>query len=136
MEEKLNAIGCPDPFSIAEFIEGTKIDWSKQKDEIETLAECLGVTKAGYLNNINAILRPFAEEDSKGTIKILSKDAAQKRLETLMTKIARPQNSTKILKSASSLTFQQKRRQYLDERSGIPKGHQPENQERRNHSNN
>ena len=110
MEEKLNAIGCPDPFSIAEFIEGTKIDWSKQKDEIETLAECLGVTKAGYLNNINAILRPFAEEDSKGTIKILSKDAAQKRLETLMTKIARPQNSTKILKSASSLTFQQKRK--------------------------
>ena len=110
MEEKLNAIGCPDPFSIAEFIEGTKIDWSKQKDEIETLAECLGVTKAGYLNNINAILRPFAEEDSKGTIKILSKDAAQKRLETLMTKIARPQNSTKILKSASNLTFQQKRK--------------------------
>ena len=32
MDKEKISIGCPDPFSVAELIEGKKIDWSKKKD--------------------------------------------------------------------------------------------------------
>ena len=114
MEKNVNILGCPDPFSLAEFVEGSKIDWSKQKDEFETVAECLGVTREGFVKNSTAILRPFADTQKKDKPAILSNDEAKQRLEALMKKIARPQSSKRILKKTNGLTFLKKRQNAIN----------------------
>jgi hypothetical protein len=114
MEKNENMLGCPDPFSLAEFVEGTKIDWTKQKDEFETVAECLGITREGFMDNSTAILRPFADTQKKDKPVVLSKDEAKARLETLMKKIARPQSTTRMLKKGNGLTFQKKRQNAIN----------------------
>ena len=57
--EELETTGCPNPFSIAENIEGKRMNWSKKKDEYDSLAACFGVTKEGFMNNMSLFMRPF-----------------------------------------------------------------------------
>ena len=65
MDKEKISIGCPDPFSVAELIEGKKIDWSKKKDEIDALAEIFGVTKEAFLKDSFILLNPFVKINSK-----------------------------------------------------------------------
>ena len=72
MDKEKISIGCPDPFSVAELIEGKKIDWSKKKDEIDALAEIFGVTKEAFLKDSFTLLNPFVKINSKGELTAIS----------------------------------------------------------------
>lgn len=106
--------GCPDPFSVAELIKGERIDWSKQKDGFDTVAECFGVTKEGFMQNATSLLNPMLSADAKGKIKVLSEDEAEKNLDALLKKHARPQVATKKKSSEKVLTAAQRRKNIIN----------------------
>ncbi|WP_295678109.1 hypothetical protein [uncultured Fibrobacter sp.] len=90
--------GCPDPFSVAELIKGERINWSEKKDEYDTIAECLGITKKGFMQNASTLLNPQISTNAKGNFVVISEEDAEIRLDSLLKKFARPQSkkSTKI----------------------------------------
>ena len=91
MKEKGYVIGCPNPHSVAEMIVGKRIDWSKQKDEFETLADCFGITKEGYLSDESPLFSPSAVRDDSGTVYTFTDEEMQERLVDFMEKYARPE---------------------------------------------
>ncbi len=95
MKEKGYVIGCPNPHSVAELIVGKRIDWSKQKDEFETLADCFGITKEGYLSDESPLFSPAAVRDDSGTVYTFTDEEMQERLVDFMEKYARPEKVTR-----------------------------------------
>lgn len=95
MKEKGYVIGCPNPHSVAELIVGKRIDWSKQKDEFETLADCFGITKEGYLSDESPLFSPKAVRDDSGTVYTFTDEEMQERLVDFMEKYARPEKVTR-----------------------------------------
>ena len=95
MKEKGSVIGCPNPHSVAEMIVGKRIDWSKQKDEFETLADCFGITKEGYLSDESPLFSPSAVRDDSGTVYTFTDEEMQERLVDFMEKYARPEKVTR-----------------------------------------
>ena len=95
MKEKGYVIGCPNPHSVAELIVGKRIDWSKQKDEFETLANCFGITKEGYLSDESPLFSPKAVRDDSGTVYTFTDEEMQERLVDFMEKYARPEKVTR-----------------------------------------
>ncbi len=95
MKEKGYVIGCPNPHSVAELIVGKRIDWSKQKDEFETLADCFGITKEGYLSDESPLFSPAAVRDDNGTVYTFTDEEMQERLVDFMEKYARPEKVTR-----------------------------------------
>ena len=91
MKEKGYVIGCPNPHSVAEMIVGKRIDWSKQKDEFETLADCFGITKEGYLSDESPLFSPKTVRDDSGTVYSFTDEEMQDRLVDFMEKYARPE---------------------------------------------
>ena len=87
--------GCPDPFSVAEFVSGKSINWSKEKDDLDTVAKCFGVTKQGFMRNATALLNPQVTVDAKGKKLVLSEENARQKLDEILKKNARPLKSTK-----------------------------------------
>lgn len=94
--------GCPDPFSVAELIKGERINWSKQKDGFDAVAECFGVTKEGFMQNATSLLNPLVTADANGKLKAVSEEDAEKNLDALLKKHARPQVAAKTSKKATS----------------------------------
>ena len=91
MKEKGYVIGCPNPHSIAEMIVGKRIDWSRQKDEFETLADCFGITREGYLSDESPLFSPKAVRDDSGTVYTFTDEEMQERLVDFMEKYAKPE---------------------------------------------
>lgn len=89
--------GCPDPFSVAEFVSGKSINWSKEKDDLDTVAKCFGITKQGFMRNATALLNPQVTVDSKGKKLVLSKEEARLKLDEILKKNARALKSTKTV---------------------------------------
>ena len=95
MKETGYVIGCPNPHSVAELIVGKRIDWSRQKDEFETLADCFGITKEGYLSDESPLFSPKAVRDDSGTVYTFTDEEMQTRLVDFMEKYARPEKVTR-----------------------------------------
>ena len=95
MKEKGYVIGCPNPHSVAEMIVGKRIDWSRQKDEFETLADCFGITREGYLSDESPLFSPKAVRDDSGTVYTFTDEEMQERLVDFMEKYARPEKVTR-----------------------------------------
>lgn len=95
MKEKGYVIGCPNPHSVAELIVGKRIDWSKQKDEFETLADCFGITREGYLSDESPLFSPSTVRDDSGTVYTFTDEEMQDRLVDFMEKYARPEKVTR-----------------------------------------
>lgn len=89
IKEKMYECGCPNPFTMAETIAEERIDWTKEKDETEKLAECFGITKEGYMSDESPLLSPYIGVDKKGEICTLSEEAAEKRLNAFLKKYER-----------------------------------------------
>ena len=113
MDKEKISIGCPDPFSVAELIEGKKIDWSKKKDEIDALAEIFGVTKEAFLKDSFTLLNPFVKINSKGELTAISESEATTRLETFLKNNARPQKALAKTATTKALTPAQKRKNVI-----------------------
>ena len=105
MNENEKVVGCADPRSLAEEIEGKRIDWANVKDEFETLAQSFGITKESYIANEAIITSPYIAIDKDRKVRRLSDTEAQKRVSDLLTKNARPtlkkQQSTALTKKAT-----------------------------------
>ena len=95
MKETGYVIGCPNPHSVAELIVGKRIDWSRQKDEFETLADCFGITREGYLSDESPLFSPKAVRDDSGTVYTFTDEEMQTRLVDFMEKYARPEKVTR-----------------------------------------
>ena len=91
MKETGYVIGCPNPHSVAELIVGKRIDWSRQKDEFETLADCFGITREGYLSDESPLFSPKAVRDDSGTVYTFTDEEMQTRLVDFMERYARPE---------------------------------------------
>jgi len=89
--KKNRLIGCADPHSLAEAIVGKSINWSKEKDEFDTLAKCFGITKEGFLSDESPIEAPYLAIDDNGQPYRLSDSEAEKRVSDFLKKYARPQ---------------------------------------------
>ncbi len=98
--------GCPDPFSVAELIKGERINWSTKKDEYDAIAECFGITKKGFMQNASTLLNPQVSTNAKGDFVVISEEDAEKRLDSLLKKFARPQSK----KSTKNLNLEQRRK--------------------------
>ena len=88
-------IGCPNPYSVAEAIAGKSINWTKKKDVFDTMAECYGITKEGYLSDDSPLQAPFTGVDENGNLCQLSEEEAEKRLVSFLEKHARPEKRTR-----------------------------------------
>ena len=95
MKETGYVIGCPNPHSVAELIVGKRIDWSRQKDEFETLADCFGITREGYLSDESPLFSPKAVRDDSGTVYTFTDEEMQTRLVDFMERYARPEKVTR-----------------------------------------
>lgn len=83
--------GCPNPYSVAEAVAGKRINWSKKKDVFETMAECFGITRDGYMSDDSPLQSPFIDADENGNLRRLSDEEAEKRLVEFLEKHARPE---------------------------------------------
>lgn len=108
--EELETTGCPNPFSIAENIEGKRINWSKKKDEYDSLAACFGVTKEGFMNNMSLFMRPFSKSDAEDATSSLSEVEAEGRLEEVLKKYARPERKKKSAPMKTMIGTQRRKR--------------------------
>lgn len=113
-EEKI--VGCPDPFSVAESINGERIDWSNEKDSIDAIAECLGITKEGFMQNAPFLLNPKVAVDSKGQMTIRSDKDAEEQVTALLKLHARPQTAVKrsTILPKNTLSVAQKRKNVVN----------------------
>lgn len=89
--EKNYIIGCPDPYSVAETVAGKNINWTEQNDVFDTMAECYGITKEGYLSADSPLQAPYDSVDEKGNARRLSNKEAEERLNAFLEKYARPE---------------------------------------------
>ena len=101
--------GCPDPFSVAELIKGERIYWSRKKDEYDAIAECLGITKKGFMQNASTLMNPQISTDARGAFIVISEEEAGKKLDSLLKKFARPQSK----KTAKKIDQEQKRKNVI-----------------------
>ena len=93
--EKNYIIGCPDPYSVAETVAGKNINWTEQNDVFDTMAECYGITKEGYLSADSPLQAPYDSVDEKGNARRLSNKEAEERLNAFLEKYARPEKRKK-----------------------------------------
>lgn len=108
--------GCIDPFSLAEEIEEKHIDWSKCEDQIETLSECLGITKEGFLSDENPLMTPYISNDDNGKPILLDKEQAAERASKFLKKHRRVESkSTKRPRSLKAANDDASQAQSLDD---------------------
>ena len=114
MAKKLVPSGCPDPMTLAELAKGERINWSKKKDTFDTVAECFGITKEGFMENALQIMNPRISIDKNGNRKIISEKDAEKKIDSLLKAHARPtaakkEAASKSAKKAPSAAEQRKK---------------------------
>jgi len=102
MAKKLVPSGCPDPMTLAELAKGERINWSKKKDTFDTVAECFGITKEGFMENALQIMNPRISIDKNGNRKIISEKDAEKKIDSLLKAHARPSAAKKEAASKSA----------------------------------
>ena len=89
--EQAYTVGCPNPYSVAETVAGKSINWTTKKDVIDTMAECFGITKEGYISSDSPLQSPYDGVDANGNACCLSEEEAEKRLTAFLEKYARPE---------------------------------------------